>query len=784
MIRALVLDGETRACLAVTRSLGTAGVLVGVQASSKSAIAGKSKFASKLFLSPSPQESPGEFLTWLEEQVRRWQPAVLIPVTNVTLALVLEREEVFRNLCNLPFPSHEVYVQTQDKAKLAYTAEELGINIPNTLSLPAPISWSEFDRKSILKFNYPAVLKTISSDVKRSGHFSKLPVFYADTPADVFVLKFDERYPELANQPLMLQERIEGWGVGVFALFVEGEPVATFAHRRLLEKPPSGGVSVLSESIPLADAPVKSALKLLRQFRWHGIAMVEFKRTVTGKTYLIEINPRFWGSTQLAIDAGRNFPKLLLEYCVAGTNLSKSAINDYETGIRLRWLLGTLDHFFISLKLKPLQTLRQVILSNSLQLFTKSKQTRLEVLRRDDIQPFWAELKNYVAALFKRARKKPLAGKKDDRLNVLLFIESGGPGGAEQMVVTLAQALLAQGVNVSVATLRTGWLTDTIDELGIKRHKIETKRHFDLGLPFRLARIIRDYRYDVMHSHLLDSNFYGTIAARIAGVGQLATEHGDIHHTEPKRWLKTKIKILSLLHASFVAVSDFTADRLKELGLDGNQICTVPNPVRAQRLITADERDSLRTQLAIAGEPPAHWLWVHVANLRPVKDQATLLKAFAYSLRRTTRPQTLCIIGDGPEREALETLVDELELRNFVRFLGFLDDVPRWLGAADGFVLSSRSEALPVSLLEAGIAGLTLVATDVGGISSVITDKKTGYLALPGSYEILGQQMTWAVENYQLSKQLGEAAQAFIKKHYSAELIASRYVELYESVRL
>ena len=109
---------------------------------------------------------------------------------------------------------------------------------------------------------------------------------------------------------MLLQERIEGPGVGVFVCCDRGEPVALFAHRRLREKPPSGGVSVLCESAAArSDRRATSATRLLQALDWRGVAMVEFKRDLRdGSLRLMEINGRFWGSLQLAIDAGVEFP--------------------------------------------------------------------------------------------------------------------------------------------------------------------------------------------------------------------------------------------------------------------------------------------------------------------------------------------------------------------------------------------------------------------------------------------------------------------------------------------
>ena len=147
--------------------------------------------------------------------------------------------------------------------------------------------------------------------------------------------------------PVMLQERIEGAGLGVFALYNHGRAAALFSHRRLREHPPWGGVSVLSESIPLCPRAADYATRLLDALGWHGVAMVEFKQDVRdGVPKLMEINGRFWGSLQLAIDAGVDFPALLVDGVPGGSSTPQ---RPYRVGVRNRWFWGDVDSLLLTL---------------------------------------------------------------------------------------------------------------------------------------------------------------------------------------------------------------------------------------------------------------------------------------------------------------------------------------------------------------------------------------------------------------------------------------------------
>ena len=142
----------------------------------------------------------------------------------------------------------------------------------------------------------------------------------------------------------LVQEVVPGEGIAIFALFDSGKPIVTFAHRRIIEKPPWGGVSVVSESTAPHPDALCFARMLLEELRWHGVAMVEFKLNAHGVPCLMEINPRFWGSLELAIRAGVDFPYLAFQ-------LANGEQPELCTPRRAanRWVLGEIDSLTTSL---------------------------------------------------------------------------------------------------------------------------------------------------------------------------------------------------------------------------------------------------------------------------------------------------------------------------------------------------------------------------------------------------------------------------------------------------
>ncbi len=385
MKKVLILDAGQRSALAVTRSLGKHNIPICTAEDTPASLAGASKYSQQHFTYPSPGKNPDQFIEYLSELVRQQQIEILLPMTELTTMLLLQHADAFPDT-KIPFSGLDVVDSLADKCLLMKAAETMGIPIPRT--------WYVDDPKDLpcdlAQLPYPIVLKPGKSWLFYNGQWSRAAVLFAKDAAEAKHLI--DSYWAFQTHPFMLQECVEGYGAGVFAIYDQGKPLAFFAHQRLREKPPSGGVSVLSESKEVEAEPEKHTQTLLNNVNWHGVAMVEFKIAPDGTPYLMEINTRFWGSLQLAIDSGVDFPHLLYQVTCGE---KPEAINSYRTGLRLRWLLGDLDNLYLTLKDK--QTGFTAKLKAVAGFFTPSlKPTRHEVNRFDDLNPFWFELKQYL----------------------------------------------------------------------------------------------------------------------------------------------------------------------------------------------------------------------------------------------------------------------------------------------------------------------------------------------------------------------------------------------------
>ena len=339
-MRVLVTDGDNRATLAIVRSLGRQGHSVVVGERRTPSLAQASRYCSESVVYPDPFYNEVGFTNRLLAEITEKRIDVLLPVADVTTALISQRRDEFERVCRLPLAPDTAIARAADKVDVLKLAASLGVPVPRTVFVERASDALELARS----LSFPIVVKPRRSRVRTSDGWRSCSVAYAAS-ADQLMTDV-EGWPAEAY-PLLLQERISGEGLGVFLCMDRGEPVAAFSHRRLREKPPSGGVSVLCESVEVRADMKAQAVTLLRELGWQGIAMVEFKMDDRdGTPKLMEINGRFWGSLQLAIDAGVDFPSILLETLAGGA--TKPAPT-YRVGVRSRWLLGDFDALLVRL---------------------------------------------------------------------------------------------------------------------------------------------------------------------------------------------------------------------------------------------------------------------------------------------------------------------------------------------------------------------------------------------------------------------------------------------------
>lgn len=341
-MRILVTDADNRASLAVTRSLGRAGHEVVVAHHRHPSLASSSKYCARRIIVADPLRDPAAFVDDLVAAARSHGVDAVIPASEVSTLLLARAAHENPGTLRICTPAYEDLDRAADKAAVLSLGHELGVPVPRTVVVPARDS-----ALPELEFDYPVVIKPARSRTWAEGRWHLGSVSYAHDRTE---LANALQSLAAAHYPVLLQERIHGAGVGVFACYDHGRLLCLFSHRRLREKPPSGGVSVLREAVAVDPTAGMHARTLLEALNWHGVAMVEFKQDDRdGQLKLMEINGRLWGSLQLAIDAGVDFPGMMADLMAGKT---PAPVPSYRIGTRTRWLWGDIDSL-LALFLQP-----------------------------------------------------------------------------------------------------------------------------------------------------------------------------------------------------------------------------------------------------------------------------------------------------------------------------------------------------------------------------------------------------------------------------------------------
>ncbi len=353
------------------------------------ALAGCSRYVTFYQQSPSPGCEPVRFLDWLRTFIKTHAIDWVFPTTEITSQLILAEPTTLAG-ARLPFAPLPTVMSLADKWELVQLARRTGVPHPSSIYYA---NGAELLAQPASSLTFPLVLKPCQSRRWLGDRWLNTSVHVANDMNQLQQLLADRIY--LRDYPFMAQQFIDGHGAGVFALYDRGKPVTFFAHKRLREKPPRGGVSVLSQSVPVDPIALRHTRALLDAVNWHGVAMIEYRVGADGTPYLMEVNTRFWGSLQLAIDAGVDFPALLLRI---SQGEAVEPVTDYRIGQRLRWLLGDVDSLYLVLRDPGFS--RTEKLERLLTFLTPHPlNTRHEVNRWNDPGPAWCELKAWLRAL-------------------------------------------------------------------------------------------------------------------------------------------------------------------------------------------------------------------------------------------------------------------------------------------------------------------------------------------------------------------------------------------------
>ncbi len=361
------------------------------------------------------------------------------------------------------------------------------------------------------------------------------------------------------------------------------------------------------------------------------------------------------------------------------------------------------------------------------------------------------------------------------------FIDSHDPGGAETLVVEICRKIEDRGYKPEVYHFGNPWLEGQCRKHGIPTSMAPGHRWYKSAgtLPLFIpvfARFLKERRVDILHSHLFGPVTGACFAAYLAGIPHIGTLH-DIYTIEEKKRRIWYIQLSSLLGTRLVTVSHQMKTYLTNLGrFNDRAFQTIVNGLDLDKFNLSCSRE----QHPELGLDPEDIVLICVGRLEKIKGHDILLKAFG--LLKPRKHVKMLIVGDGPCRQEIDQQIIENGLLQNVRMLGQRNDIPELLNLSDCFVLSSRSEGLSCSIIEAMAAGLPVIATDVGGNSELVVNGENGYLVPPDHARILSLRLQSVIDDTIRRIKFGEKSLQFARIRYSLDTMIGKYADNYDSM--
>jgi len=382
----------------------------------------------------------------------------------------------------------------------------------------------------------------------------------------------------------------------------------------------------------------------------------------------------------------------------------------------------------------------------------------------------------------------------DSRPTVAHVLHTLTRAGAELLSAELARKLSGRYRFIFICLDETGPLGGTLRDEGFDVVELRRRPGVDWSVSRRLRQVVRSHKVQLIHAHQYSPFFYSATSRSLLETIRgkppiLFTEHGRHFpdHRSVRRVLANKI--LLTRHDRVTAVGQFVKQALVENeGIPARRIDVIYNGIdpskfgpavhNGDRVTAINLRHQIRADLGLEADTP---VVLQVARMHPVKDHVTAVAAMAYVVQEVPNA-VLVMVGDGVERRRISAKAREFGLKNNIRMLGMRDDVPRFMVAADVFLLSSLSEGVSVTLLEAMASSKPVVATDVGGNGEVVSHGKTGLLCKSSDPRDIGSSVTTLLRNPQLQSQMGRAGRERLLNLFTQEQMHAGYARIYDNV--
>ena len=373
----------------------------------------------------------------------------------------------------------------------------------------------------------------------------------------------------------------------------------------------------------------------------------------------------------------------------------------------------------------------------------------------------------------------------DKKIKVCHLISGDLWAGAEaQITILLSQLAKEKHLENFALIYNRGKLAEELKRLNISFHILEEKENNPVKLFIKTYRWLKHKEVDLVHTHRYKENIIGSLAAKMGGVPHIIrTYHGMPEPFEGFKNIKYKFYIfldylISRLLVKKIITASFEIKEKLSQRLGEKKVTSIPNSINLDSLKIKKSPRRVRETLGIDDDCR---IIGSAGRLVPIKGYQVFLKAAQLIKQRESKVKFL-IVGDGPEKSNLEKLADELKISEDFLFPGYREDILDIINAMDIFVLSSFHEGIPIALLEAMALEKPIVATKVGGIPEVVTDQISGILVEPDDPEKLAQKSLYLLQEREVRKKMGSEAKRKIEESFTAERMAQRVLEIYQSM--
>ncbi|HWB01462.1 MAG TPA: glycosyltransferase family 4 protein [Verrucomicrobiales bacterium] len=350
-------------------------------------------------------------------------------------------------------------------------------------------------------------------------------------------------------------------------------------------------------------------------------------------------------------------------------------------------------------------------------------------------------------------------------MNILQLVSAANLNGAMRHCYDLSCELAARGHRVLLGHKAGAWIAQQPMPDGVELIEMTFKRR--LAELRRVAVVMKERHIDVIHTHSSSAHMFGALLSLLYHYPRVATSHNTF--LQPHWWYCDRIIAPSKATARFQRWVNWVPRRCIDI---------IPNFINTTRLQAARTRNEVRRELGVEDDT---FVIITVGEVFRRKNQELLVRALPSLISSGVKPLVLLIGKQDPAyRQLLDSCIQRLNVESHVRLMGQRSDIPDLLAASDIFCLPSRSEVMPIALLESMATGLPCVATNVGGVAELVRHNIDGLITKPGDLTALSNALLKIDRDPSLRATLGRAAQENVKASYSPEVCVPKIVECFE----